>query len=288
MAKSKSAITINKNIKSKYFKKTKNDKTTRVGKTAKIRTRSWKKQTVKSLPNPGNLGTSNSNKSILVNPLEFKRLSFDFFDSSTEKLAIDLLGKVLCRKTKQGEILCGIIVETEAYLGINDAACHSYGGRRTSRNAPMYKPPGTSYVYFIYGMYYCFNISSADEGACVLIRALEPLCGMEQMKNFRNANRKGKAKVFKDYELANGPSKLCSAFDITKNELNNIDMTTSENFWIANMKTNQLSVVKTTRIGIESYGKDAAEKKYRFYIYGNKNVSVRDKEIEANLLAIHC
>ena len=177
MAKSKSAITVNKNIKSKYFKKTKNDKTTRVGKTAKIRTRSWKKQTVKSLPNPGNLGTSNSNESILVNPLEFKRLSFDFFDSSTEKLAIDLLGKVLCRKTKQGEILCGIIVETEAYLGINDPACHSYGGRRTSRNAPMYKPSGTSYVYFIYGMYYCLNISSADEGACVLIRALDPLCG---------------------------------------------------------------------------------------------------------------
>ena len=106
-----------------------------------------------------------------------KRLTGDFFDAPTETLAVALLGTVLCRKTAKNETICGKIVETEAYLGEIDPACHAYGGKRTSRNAPMYGPPGTAYVYFIYGMYHCFNISSKESGACVLIRALEPLTG---------------------------------------------------------------------------------------------------------------
>lgn len=110
-------------------------------------------------------------------PMFGKRLLRDFYNKTTEMLAVALLGKVLCRKTEQGTMLCGKIVETEAYPGITDSACHAYEGKRTARNAPMYAPPGTTYVYFIYGMYYCFNISSQEAGACVLIRALEPFAG---------------------------------------------------------------------------------------------------------------
>ena len=110
------------------------------------------------------------------------RLNREFFDKPPETLAVALLGKLLCRVTQSGEKICGKIVETEAYLGEIDPACHSYGGRRTARNEAMYAASGTSYVYFIYGMYYCFNISSKESGACVLIRALEPIQGTGERK----------------------------------------------------------------------------------------------------------
>ena len=104
-------------------------------------------------------------------------LGRSFYDTPTEKLAQKLLGKLLYRVRDNGEVLCGRIVETEGYLGEIDKACHSYGGKRTKRSEPMYMAPGTAYVYFIYGMYYCLNISSREPGACVLIRALEPVKG---------------------------------------------------------------------------------------------------------------
>ena len=103
------------------------------------------------------------------------------FNKSGIALAKNLLGKIITRKLDDGEILSGRIVETEAYLGEIDRACHTYGGKRTERTEAMYMRPGTLYVYFIYGMYYCLNISSQDEGGCVLIRALEPIRGMYQI-----------------------------------------------------------------------------------------------------------
>ena len=162
--------------KSKYFNETKiNSK--RVKQAVKnidkkTRLKSEKEVPILSVTN----GSKHSNTD--VNPRIFgKRLTRDFFDTPTEILAVALLGKILCRKATQGRVLQGKIVETEAYLGEIDPACHSYGGKRTARNAPMYGPPGTAYVYFIYGMYHCFNISSKEAGACVLIRALEPISG---------------------------------------------------------------------------------------------------------------
>ena len=101
----------------------------------------------------------------------------EFYSKPTEELAKSLLGKVLYRVLESGEVLSGRIVETEAYLGEIDKACHSYGGKKTERTKPMFMAPGTAYVYIIYGMYHCFNISSGDNGACVLIRALEPISG---------------------------------------------------------------------------------------------------------------
>lgn len=105
------------------------------------------------------------------------RLGRDFYDSYAGDLGRALIGKRIFRVLDDGEVLSGRIVETEGYLGETDPACHSYGGKRTTRTEAMYMLPGTSYVYYIYGMYFCLNISSKDIGGAVLIRALEPVDG---------------------------------------------------------------------------------------------------------------
>ena len=110
-------------------------------------------------------------------PKALAKLERTFYDRPTVVLAKQLLGKLLYRVLDNGEVLCGRIVETEGYLGEVDKACHAFGGKRTARSEPMYMAPGTAYVYIIYGMYHCLNISSQEPGACVLIRALEPLQG---------------------------------------------------------------------------------------------------------------
>ncbi|XP_028413179.1 uncharacterized protein LOC114536027 [Dendronephthya gigantea] len=281
--KPKSRRQIKSKNKSKYFENAQRKSAKRAVKSISKQTDSEGGISQTNLPKLGPLSTAKD-----YNPEIFgKRLGRDFFDTPTEKLAVDLLGKVLCRRTDQGEILCGKIVETEAYLGAIDPACHAYGGKRTARNAPMYGPPGTAYVYFIYGMYHCFNISSKEEGACVLVRALEPLTGLTQMKELRAAKRKETAKPLKEHELANGPSKLCTALDINKQELNNIDMVQSKQFWVvedASLTGSEVfTVIHTTRIGIDSYGKEAAQKLYRYYIFGNKHVSMKNKEAESRI-----
>ena len=108
--------------------------------------------------------------------VSLKLKEVDFIKSGVS-LAKFLLGKLLVRVCDNGHLLSGRIVETEAYLGEIDNACHTYGGKRTERTQPMYMMPGTLYVYFIYGMYHCLNISSEDVGGCVLIRAIEPIQG---------------------------------------------------------------------------------------------------------------
>ena len=132
----------------------------------------------------------------------------DFYARDTEHVARDLLGAVLECETDEGTA-SGIIVETEAYLGEHDEACHAVVGR-TARTEPLYGPPGNSYVYFIYGMYWCFNAVTRDEGlpSAVLVRALEPLDGISLMKR-----RRPRAHSLTD--LTNGPGKLCGALGIT-------------------------------------------------------------------------
>lgn len=121
------------------------------------------------------LNLEEKEESVSLNSLN--KLGQSFYDQPTVNLAKMLLGKLLYRILDDGEVLCGRIVETEGYLGEVDKACHAYGGKRTARSEPMYMAPGTAYVYIIYGMYHCLNISSQEPGACVLIRALEPLQG---------------------------------------------------------------------------------------------------------------
>lgn len=133
----------------------------------------------------------------------------DFYDRDTEHVARDLLGAVLECRTREG-VAAGRIVETEAYVGEHDLACHAAAGR-TQRTAPLYGPPGIAYVYFIYGMYWCVNAVTRAENApsAVLIRALEPLVGLDLMHARRPTARR-------IVDLANGPGKLCLALGITR------------------------------------------------------------------------
>ena len=130
-----------------------------------------------------------------------------FYLQDAPSVAQKLLGQVLVHETSQGRI-SGIIVETEAYLSANDPASHSCRRGRTKRNASMFGPPGTSYVYLIYGIHYCFNAVCQPQGVgeAVLVRALQPLEGIAYMQHNRRSGTK--------QELTNGPGKLTQALGI--------------------------------------------------------------------------
>ncbi|MBN2002489.1 MAG: DNA-3-methyladenine glycosylase [Anaerolineae bacterium] len=136
------------------------------------------------------------------------RLSRDFFARDTLAVARALLGQRLVRLL-DGRRLSGRIVEVEAYIGENDQASHAHPGP-TRRNAPMYGPPGHAYIYLIYGMHHCFNVVTEREGfpAAVLVRALEPLEGIEIMRELRGGRP--------DLPLTSGPARLCQALDIDR------------------------------------------------------------------------
>jgi DNA-3-methyladenine glycosylase len=193
--------------------------------------------------------------------MDYKRVTPDFFIGTTEEIAKKLLGKILVRNIK-GKILSGKIVETEAYLDENDLASHSAVGI-TERNKVMFGEAGLAYVYFTYGMHYCFNVVTGEEGkgSAVLIRALEPIEGIELMKKLRQKDDL--------HILTNGPAKLCQALKIDK-KLNGIDLKTSSEIYIAEPSVNEkFEVVVSKRIGIEK-SKDLP---LRFYIKENKFVS---------------
>lgn len=134
-------------------------------------------------------------------------LPASFYDRETERVARELLGAVLEHRTGDG-VARGRIVETEAYLGPHDPACHAAVGL-THRNRHLHGPPGTAYVYFVYGMHWCVNAVTreAGHGSAVLIRAIEPVAGIDLMRRRRGVKR--------DADLANGPAKLCEALAIT-------------------------------------------------------------------------
>lgn len=164
-------------------------------------------------------------------------------------------------------MLRGRIVETEAYLGGEDRASHSYNGRRTGKNEAMYMKPGTSYVYTIYGIHCCMNISSVGEGAAVLLRALEPVEGEEVMRGKRKAARRRQ-------DLCSGPAKLCQALGITRKH-DKVDLSSSGEIWLERdcESVQAVDIVCGPRVGVESAGEEWARKPLRFYIAAHDCVS---------------
>jgi DNA-3-methyladenine glycosylase len=187
-----------------------------------------------------------------------------FYDRSPLKVGRELIGKRLVRAYLAGAELSGIIVETEAYGGKGDPASHAYRGK-TPRNEVMFGEPGHAYIYFTYGFHYCLNFvtNPGEEGArAVLIRAAEPLTGLETMAIHRKTNVVT--------QLASGPGKLCQAFDIDKT-LNGVDVTKKESAIRVEQASFSGQIEISRRIGI----KTAMEKNWRFLMPSNPNVSKR-------------
>ena len=184
-------------------------------------------------------------------------LNRKFYEHDTRQVARALLGKKLVRKIGRIE-LAGIIVETEAYCGEEDSACHAHRGK-TPRNAVMFGKPGHAYVYFTYGMHYMLNLVTEEEGnpCAVLVRAILPLTGEKEME-FRRKIRGA--------QLANGPAKLCQALGINKS-LNGWDVTRGSKLWVENYKSIPAqSVLTLPRIGI-NYAKEVHRKAlWRFFV----------------------
>ncbi len=185
----------------------------------------------------------------------------DFYNRETEIVARELLGSILECKTADG-FASGIIVETEAYIGEHDAACHAAVGR-TRRTEPLYGPPGNAYVYFIYGMHWCINAVTRAEGlpSAVLIRALEPLDGIPLMRLRR-------PKARSDCDLTNGPGKLCAALGIDR-RMNGLPLQRYPLVIRAGDRASDSDVEITPRVGITQ----AADWPLRYLVRGNSFVS---------------
>jgi DNA-3-methyladenine glycosylase len=193
---------------------------------------------------------------------KYSQLEDDFFRRDTITVAKELPGKILIRRIDKNKYLAGKIVEVEAYIGEHDPACHAYQ-KKSGRCSILYEDGGTIYVYFIYGNYYCFNIVTETKGigSAVLIRAIEPLEGVEIMKT----NRPGIKSI---YDLTNGPSKFCLAFDIEK-KFNNQKLS-SEGIFISNsLKKEDFEIKISKRIGINK----GEHFPYRFFIKNNPFVT---------------
>ena len=195
-----------------------------------------------------------------------EKLPPGFYLQDTVAVARSLLGCVLWRKA--GRTLFGArIVETEAYLGANDPASHARRGLRSERNASMYLQGGHAYVYFTYGMHWCLNVvtQEAETAEAVLLRAVEPVKGIEAMRR-----RRPKAK--RDVDLTNGPGKICMAMDIDR-KLDGEHLG-GERLYITrpDRELSSEDIVVTPRIGIDGSG-DAAAWPLRFFIRGNRYVS---------------
>jgi DNA-3-methyladenine glycosylase len=176
-----------------------------------------------------------------------------------------LLGSLLVAPARDGRRVSGIIVETEAYRGPEDRASHAYGGRRTRRTETMYAPGGTAYVYFVYGMYHQFNVVTnvADVPHAVLVRALEPVEGVELMRRRRG--------VAAPLDLTSGPGKLCIALGIDR-RLDGADLL-GDRIWLeAGQRVRPAAIAAGPRVGID-YAEDWAARPWRFWLRGNPFVS---------------
>jgi DNA-3-methyladenine glycosylase len=179
-----------------------------------------------------------------------------FYRHPPEVVAPKILGKIISSRVA-GERLTGRIIEVEAYLGLTDPASHTFGGK-TARNAVLFGPPGFSYIYFIYGMHYCLNFSCGPEGepGGILIRALEPLKGLDAMARLRGLPTPAKTNL-----LISGPGRLCQALGITRATHNDLDVTRTDSpLQVLDDGYRPSSILTTPRIGISK----AIDKPLRF------------------------
>ncbi|HTN74378.1 MAG TPA: DNA-3-methyladenine glycosylase [Pirellulaceae bacterium] len=191
-------------------------------------------------------------------------LNVDFYRRDPATVARDLIGKLLIRDTPTG-VTSGRIVETEAYLAAGDTACHAARGQ-TPRNAAMFGPPGRAYVYAIHSRW-CLNAVTEEAGiaSAVLIRAIEPLVGLELMEQ-----RRQRSKLL---DLTRGPARLCEALAIDRS-LDHCDLTRGQTLWIANdpqPSSGTYEIGISRRIGVTS----AHDLPLRFFERGNRFVSGR-------------
>jgi DNA-3-methyladenine glycosylase len=206
--------------------------------------------------------------------LTYRALSSSFYNRPTLDVTADLIGKVLVHQTRAG-VAAGMIVEAEAYIGEDDPACHAAPGP-TTRNEPLYGPPGVAYVYLNYGMHYLVNAVTEAKGApaAVLIRALAPLDGIPLMTKRRlrqgyGAQGRANGKPIHEAELCRGPGNLTKALGITLKE-NRLDLTGSR-LWIEDRGLEPGRLSWGTRIGITR----GAERPWRCWVKGHSSVSGR-------------
>lgn len=201
---------------------------------------------------------------------DVKLLRRGFFNRDPRIVARELLGKLIVRRQGRKQ-LAGRIVEVEAYLGAGDLAAHAAAGN-TARNSVLWGPPGHAYVYFIYGVHYCLNISClpAGEAGCILIRALEPVSGLHQMAEARGLADLDFTSPRDLRKLASGPGKLCEALGITRPRDNGKDMVSPKsNLQVMTDGFHVQEVAVTPRIGITK----SAELPLRYVVAGNAFMS---------------
>ena len=193
-------------------------------------------------------------------------LKEEFFKKLAKKVALELLGQYLIRECHGFKVVVRI-VEVEAYLGAKDKASHAYGGRRTKRNNAMYQRGGVFYVYKIYGLYHCLNVVTGINNSpqAVLIRAVEPIEGIERLRKNRAAKT--------DKNLTNGPGKLTQAMEINSS-FNSQSVENKELYFSRGEKIKINQIIKAPRINID-YAEECKDLLLRFYLKGNKFISAK-------------
>ena len=206
-----------------------------------------------------------------------------FFQNDGLYVAKNILGKFLIRQYDNMQIVTKI-VETEGYMGIKDKAAHVYNDKKTDRTKPLYLGGGDIYVYLIYGMYHCLNLSANLENIpeCVLIRAVEPILGFDKISSNRYRKIYDELTNYQKKNITNGPGKLCMALEIDRSL--NSQYILDSNLYISDFYIdengekvfcdNDFEVVQSKRINID-YAEEAKNYLWRFYIKDNKYVSVK-------------
>lgn len=193
-------------------------------------------------------------------------LTYDFFSRDTVTVARELLGKQLVRILPDGQSVTVTITETEAYVGPIDKACHAYGYKRTPRTQTMFAPPGTAYIYLIYGMYHCLNLVTEAEGepCAVLIRGAQPVENVDIIAKNRFGCKYDQMTPYQHKNFLNGPGKLCKALSLTRAEDGLSVLDPGSGLYLLDAPAPE-SFHTGTRIGID-YAEEAVDFPWRFWI----------------------